>query len=373
MVSPQTVNEKRSLTVTNTASEPNIHSMTTGYMIVGALTGMNIDTNGIFTWTPQQSQSPGTNTVTVVAANTNAFDTVNPTLSTTNTFTVVVKEINQPPTLPAVGIRTVSEQVQLTVIDTASETNIHSVTTSYTLVSPLSGMNINSNGIFTWTPSQGQSHSTNSVTVVVANSNPFDTANQVLQATNSFTVIVTESNIAPVLPSVGPQTENELTPLTVTNAAMEPNAHSLTTGYMLVGALPGMNIDGNGVFTWTPQQTQSPGTNTVTVIVANTNAFDTVNPVLTATNSFSVVVKEVNQPPVLPLIPLQTVNEKVTLTVTNTASEPNIHSVTTGYTNHRRIDRDEYRQQRRVYLGAAPEPKPEHEYHYDCRGQYERL
>ena len=75
-------------------------------------------------------------------------------------------------------------------------------------------------------------------------------------------------------------------PLTVTNTATEPNIHAVTTGYALVGALPGMNIDSNGIFTWTPSQSQSPGTNTVTVVVTNNDAFDTVNPVLTGDEQF---------------------------------------------------------------------------------------
>ena len=153
-------------------------------------------------------------------------------------------------------------------------------------MSPLPGMNIDSNGVFTWTPQQSQSHSTNTVTVVVANSNAFDTLNPVLLATNSFSVVVTESNIAPVLPMVAPQSVGEQLPLTVTNTATEPNIHSITTGYALVAPLQGMNIDSNGIFTWTPGQTQSPGTNLVTVVVANTNVFDPVNPVLSATNTF---------------------------------------------------------------------------------------
>ena len=296
-IGPQTVNELNLLTVTNVVSEPNIHAVTTGFGLMNPLPGMNVDTNGVFTWTPSQTQSPGTNLVSVIVTNSDNLDTVNPTLMTTNTFTVVVKEVNQPPTLPVVGAQTVSEQLQLTVVDTAAETNIHSVTTTYTLVNPLPGMNMGSNGVFTWTPSQAQSHSTNTVTVVVANTNAFDTANPVLLATNSFTVVVTESNIAPVLPQIAPQSIGEQLPLTVTNTATEPNVHSITTGYTLIGALQGMNISSNGIFTWTPAQSQSPGTNLITVVVANTNTFDPVNPVLLATNSFTVVVKEINQSP----------------------------------------------------------------------------
>ncbi len=331
VIGPQGIGEKLLLTVTNTATEPNIHAVTTGYAIVSPLTGMSIDTNGIFTWTPHQSQSPSTNVVTIIATNSNTFDTVNPTLTATNSFTVVVQEINVAPTLPLVGAQTVNEQILLTVTNTAAETNIHSVTTGYTLIGSLPGMNIDTNGIFTWTPSQNQSPSTNTVTVVAANSNAFDTVNPVLASTNSFTVIVKEVNIAPVLSTIGTQTVNEQTLLTVTNAATEPNIHAVTTGYGLISPLAGMNINSNGVFSWTPSQNQSPSTNTVTVVVTNSDIFDLVNPALTATSSFTVIVKEVNIAPVLPAIGTQTLAAGNVLTVTNAATEPNIHAATTGY------------------------------------------
>ena len=86
MIAPQTVSEQSPLIVSNTATESNINSVTTGYTLVAPLQGMNIDSNGVFTWTPSQSQSHSTNTVTVVVANTNAFDSVNPVLLATNSF-----------------------------------------------------------------------------------------------------------------------------------------------------------------------------------------------------------------------------------------------------------------------------------------------
>ena len=190
-------------------------------------------------------------------------------------------------------------------------------------------MGIDANGVITWTPQQNQSPSTNLVTTVVTNSNPYDLVNPHLSATNTFTVTVTEVNVAPVLPVIPAQTVNELTLLTVTNTATESNIHS-TLGYALVNPPAGMGIDTNGVITWTPQQNQSPSTNLVTTVVTNSNPYDLVNPHLSATNTFTVIVKEVNVAPVLPIIGAQTVNELTLLTVTNTATESNIHS-TLGY------------------------------------------
>ena len=330
-ISPQVVNELTLLTVTNTALEPDLHSSTIGYGLINPPLGMIIDASGVIRWSPAQTQSPGTNTITTVVTNTNPYDLVSPSLTATNTFTVVVKEVNQAPVLPVVPPQTVNELALLTVTNTAGEPNIHSTTTGYGLINPPAGMTIDPNGIIRWTPAQTQSPGTNTITTVVTNANPYDLVNPRLSATNTFTVVVKEVNQAPILPVVLPQTVNELALLTVTNAASEPNIHSTSSGYRLVNSPAGMTIDSNGIIRWTPAQTQSPSTNTITTIVTNANPYDVINPNLTATNTFSVVVKEVNQAPVLPVVPPQTVDELALLTVTNTASEPNIHSTTTGY------------------------------------------
>ncbi len=330
VISTQTVNELTLLTVTNTASETNIHATITGYALVNPPAGMSISASGIITWTPAQTNSPGTNIITTVVTNNDSFDTVNPNLTATNSFTVIVKEVNVAPVLPVIPTQNVNEQALLTVVNTATESNIHA-TLAYSLVNPPAGMVISTNGIITWTPAQTNSPSTNIITTVVSNTDAFDTVNPHLNATNSFTAVVKEVNVVPVLPVIPTQNVNEQTVLIVTNTAAEPNIHATTTGYGLISAPAGMNISASGIINWTPSQAQSPSTNLITTVVTNNDSFDTVNPHLTATNSFTVVVSEANIAPVLPVIPNQTNNELTLLTITNTASEPNAHATTTGY------------------------------------------
>jgi hypothetical protein len=191
------------------------------------------------------------------------------------------------------------------------------------------GAAVNTNGVITWTPAQTQSPSTNIITTVVTNTDPFDAVNPHLTATNSFTLIVKEVNMAPTLSNISTQTVNELTLLTVTNAATEPNIHA-TSAYTLLNPPAGMAINSNGVVTWTPAQTQSPGSYLVITLVTNTDVYDLVNPHYSASNNFTVVVKEVNVAPILPIISTQFVYEGSALIVTNTATESNIHA-TLGY------------------------------------------
>src|ERR1019366_8506887 len=260
-----------------------------GYGLLTPPAGMTISTNGIIAWTPAQTNSPSTNLITTVVTNTDSFDRVNPHLTATNTFTVIVREVNVAPTLSNIATQTVNELSLLMVTNPASEFNIHATTTGYGLLNPPAGMTISTNGIIAWTPAQTNSPSTNLITTVVTNTDSFDLVNPHLTATNTFTVIVREVNFAPTLPNITRMTINALALLTVTNTATETNVHA-TLGYMLVNPPNGASIDTRGIITWTPSRPQGPGTKTITTVVTNTDAFDPINPHLSATNSFVVIV-----------------------------------------------------------------------------------
>jgi len=113
-----------------------------------------------------------------VVTNSDAFDLVNPVLSATNSFTVVVREVNVAPVLPVVPLQTVNELTQLLVTNAATEPNVHATTTGYSLVNPPSGMTISASGVISWTPAQAQSPSTNVIVTVVTNSDAFDLVNR---------------------------------------------------------------------------------------------------------------------------------------------------------------------------------------------------
>ena len=318
------INELATLTVTNKATGNGALSYTlvvTNVNNNSAVTNANISTNGVITWTPGQTQSPGTNVFTTVVSD--------GSLSATNNFTVTVTEVNSAPTLPAQSNLTISGLTSIVVTNTAGEPNIHSVTAGYALTGP-AGSAINPNGIISWTPSVAQVPGVYTFTTVVSNSNPYDVVNPQLSASNSFTVTVQAIHNGPVLGVVSNQVVNELTLLTVTNAATDNDIPSLPLSYTLVvtnvnnnSAVTNASISTNGVITWTPGQTQSPGTNVFTTVVSDGS--------LSATNNFTVTVTEVNSAPTLPAQSNLTISGLTSIVVTNTAGEPNIHSVTAGY------------------------------------------
>jgi VCBS repeat-containing protein len=235
---------------------------------------------------------------------------------------------NTPPLLlPALTDQTIDELTLLTVNNAATDPDLPTQTLTYSLISPPSGATIGTNtGIITWTPSQNQSPSTNTLATKVT-----DSGSPALSATNRFIVTVREVNVAPSLPVIPARTVNELALMTVTNTATNANIHSTVSGYRLVNPPTGASINASGIITWTPSQTQSPSTNTFTTVVTNSNPYDLIHPRLTATNSFTVTVREVNVAPSLPVIPNQTISALGSLTVTNTATNANLHSTITGY------------------------------------------
>ena len=328
MILTQTINELTPLSVTNTATEENIHASLT-YGLVNPPAGMHIDANGIITWTPGPNQSPSTNLIVTVVTNGDSFDTTNPHLTATNIFVVVVVEVNAAPVVPVITPKNVNELALLTVNASATDSNNKAIL-GYSLFNPPAGAVISPSGVFTWTPAQTQSPGAYTITNVVTATDAFNMVNPVLAATNTFTVTVIEVNVAPVLPVIPTTNIAELTPLTINDAATESNIHATITGYGLInppgGTGGGASISPAGVFTWTPSQAESSNAYVITVVVTNHDSLDTVHPVLTATNMFTVNVIEVNVAPVLPVIANTNINESTLLTVTNTAAESDIHA-----------------------------------------------
>jgi len=180
------------LTVTNTASDADVPANALSYTLLSPPFGAQISTNGVITWTPTEAQGPSTNTLTTVAT-----DDGVPPLSATNSFTVVVTEVNTAPVLPLQADRTIAEFTALVVTNTASDSDLPPNLLTYILLSAPSGGQIDGNGVITWTATGKQGLSGNTFTTVVT-----DNGQPPLSATNSFSVTVTNSASAPVILSI---------------------------------------------------------------------------------------------------------------------------------------------------------------------------
>src|SRR5207247_572896 len=122
------------------------------------------------------------------------FDNGSPSLSATNSFQVIVTEVNSAPVLTLPANQTIAEQTTLNVNATATDGDLPANTLTFGLVSGPTGLAVSSSGAITWTPGEAQGPSLHDALPIF-----FDNGSPSLSATNSFQVIVTEVNSAPVL------------------------------------------------------------------------------------------------------------------------------------------------------------------------------
>jgi len=141
-------------------------------------------------------------------------------------------------------------------------------------------MSVSPSGTLSWTPTEAQGPSINSVAVYVT-----DNGNPSLSATQSFTVAVQEVNTAPQLSPVSDQTVSPAQLLSLTFSASDSDLPANTLTFSLDAAPSGASVSAGGQFTWTPTFEQAGTTNTVTVRVT-----DNGSPALSATRSFAVIV-----------------------------------------------------------------------------------
>ena len=144
-------------------------------------------------------------------------------------------------------------------------------------------------------------------------------------AQTSFTIAVTETNIAPVLSAISPPTvsEGSLFALTVIATDADLPAQSLT--FSIVTAPAGsVLVATTGVYSWTPDEDDGPGTHPVTIRVTDAAGG-------TAETSFSITVTETNSPPALAPIAAQSVNEGTLLTVNASATDADGPAETLAY------------------------------------------
>jgi len=275
------VDELATVTIVNTATDADVPAQTLTYQLLSPPAGAVIDANGVITWTPTEAQGPGTYALT-----TQVTDNGSPSLSATNSFTVVVNEANSAPTLPAQADRTVLELSTPIITNRATDADLPANTLAYTLLAPPSGAVIDPDGVITWTPTEAQGPGTYALTTQVT-----DNGFPGLSATNSFTVVVNEFNSPPVLPAQANRTVVPLATLSVTNSAIDPDLPADTLTYTLLLGPTNATLDTNtGVITWTPTEAQDRTTNVLTTVVTDFNPAAVNTQHLSATNSCIVVV-----------------------------------------------------------------------------------
>jgi pimeloyl-ACP methyl ester carboxylesterase len=321
VIGNKSVNEGSLLTFTASATDADVPANTLTFSLdAGAPSGASIDANsGVFTWTPSEAQGPGTFNITV-----RVTDNGTPNLDDFEAIEVTVGEVNVAPILASIGNKSVNEGSQLTFTASATDADVpgNALTFSLDAGAP-SGASIDANsGVFIWTPSEAQGPGTFNITVRVT-----DNGTPSLNDFETIEVPVAEVNVAPILASIGNKSVNEGSLLTFTTNATDADVPANTLTFSLGTSAPsGASIDANsGVFTWTPSETQGPGTFNITVRVT-----DNGTPSLNDFETIEVTVGVVNAAPVLASIGNKSVNEGSLLTFTASATDADVpaHTLT---------------------------------------------
>jgi hypothetical protein len=230
------------------------------------------------------------------------------------TFKLTVRPVNDAPILAQIPNQVVDEGTPLIVNLSASNIESASETLTFSFdSSPPPGATINSSsGIFTWTPAETQGPSTYSISVRVT-----DNGTPPLSATRTFFVQVNEVNTKPRLEAVGNRNVTVGGSLKFNLIATDDDLPGNVLTYKLEsGGSTGASVSSGGLFSWTPNETQVPGTYTFTVSVS-----DNGSPALSDQKSFSVTVVGINTPPTLAPIPNQTIAEGNLMALTAIASD----------------------------------------------------
>jgi hypothetical protein len=243
------------------------------FTLVSGPEGLTVDTNGVMNWQPTEAQGPSTNRVTVSVS-----DGV---VSVPQEFDVVVLESNRLPAwVTLISTRRVTEESLLTFNVQATDTDLPVQRLTYRLVSGPSGMEVTTNGLVSWRPTEAQGPSTNRVRIGVSDG--------VSGISQEFDVLVFERNQPPVWTHPGTRRVSEGLQLTFTLKASDGDLPAQTLKFSLVQGPAGLTVSTNGVVSWKPTASQGPSTNVVQVSVSDG--------VVSVSQEFNIVV---NEPPVV--------------------------------------------------------------------------
>lgn len=184
-IGPKTVTEGNTLTFTNTATDLDFPANTLSYSLdPGFPAGASVNpTTGVFTWTPSEAQGPGSFQIIV-----RVTDNAASSLSDSRSVQITVLETNRAPVLSPLSDHTIGYGGTVSFTALATDSDAPPNTLIYSLVSPPPGASINAtNGMFSWSPSAGQTPSTNVLSLRVT-----DNGTPSASDTKTFTVYVTD-------------------------------------------------------------------------------------------------------------------------------------------------------------------------------------
>jgi len=280
-VENQTIDALKPTVIRLVAKDADLPLQKLTFALVDGPKGMAVDpSEGVLSWTPAADQGSAQYPVTV---------SVSDGLRTVSTsFQVAVRVVNTPPFFINLFGRSVRELNLMSFKLNGRDQDLPAQKLTYGVVSGPKGLVVSEEGQVTWTPTEDQGPSTNTVLVRVT-----DSGTPAASTTNSFLVFVTEANTAPYFSSVYSRSFLESFPLNLTMNGRDADLPAQKLTYTLVSFPKGMTMTEAGVIAWQPTEDQGPSTNNIVVRVT-----DNASTSLSSTTNFVVIVRESNQAPI---------------------------------------------------------------------------
>ena len=312
-ISDKIIEEGQTVSFALSATDPDGDSLT--YAISGSPTGATLS-GDTFSWTPASGQA-GSYAFFFSASDGNGGSD-SKSVTVTVTAPTPSTPSNQPPTLTAIGDKSIEEGQIVSVVLSASDPDGDTVT--YTVSGSPAGSTLTGNS-FTWVPSSGQ---TGSYT-------PSFTASDGKGGTDSKSVTITvttptpptPSNQSPTLVAISDKTVEEGQTVGFMLSASDPDGDTLT--YSVSGNPTGSSLSGD-TFTWIPSSGQA-GSYTMTFTVSDgKGGTDSKSVGITVTTPTPPA--PTNQPPALAAIDDKTLEEGQSVSFVLSGSDPDGDALT---------------------------------------------
>ncbi len=303
-IGPKSVNEGDTLTFTIAATDPDGDSLT--YEASNLPTGAQFDKATMtFTWKPTYSQAGSYQNI--------IFSVTDGSAIASEAITITVGNANRPPVLNPIGTKNINEGQLLEFMVTAQDPDNDTLLFSAGNLPTDAGFNPATQK-FSWTPNFGQAGNYTVTFTVTDNGSP------ALSDYETITITVGHVNRPPVLDAIGNKTVKEGETLTFSISATDPDQDPLT--YSASNLPTGATFDtSTRVFTWTPGYNQADNYTNVRFAATDSGG-------LSASETITITVGNVNRPPILDPIGAKTVLEGETLNITLTASDPDGDALT---------------------------------------------
>jgi hypothetical protein len=264
--------EAKTLQEIITAVDSDLPIQTLTYRLLEAPSGLSITVGGLLQWTPKRTDIPGPYTFVVEVSDGVA--------SVQKRGTITVANSGTDPLVILIPNVTVTENVQTIRQLNTPDPDLRG-TLVWSLIQGPSGFAVGPSGQWTWQAGERLGGTRWNVVAEVTDGR--------LTSRVGFKVQVTEDNQAPVWLANPSPVGTEGQEMIWTLVATDLDDPSQALSYRLVEGPNGLAVGTNGLVRWTPSESQAPTTHRLLVAVNDG--------IVSVTNVFAVVVREVNQAP----------------------------------------------------------------------------